>query len=266
MRIAVIMVSPVKWSISVKNGSALIDKANTEKVYQNHKNFPNSACWESRKPAFTEGIIVKHFRYMAAVLFVLFATDLAFGQMGSYSSSNPRTSIGVQASSFRISYDGFDQTFDSRWGFSYGGHASWRISSTYNIVAKYRQFNKSNTATTNGIEQQFDWNERWINAGVRYIRVPDRGAMNFFGFGLSFFNIDGSGVSQVLPQNNDTADNKITSTGFFLDFGFGYPLARKLFFTIEIELTSAGIDGSGSLESSSIGGILISAGLHLFPF
>lgn len=194
------------------------------------------------------------------------SAEVAFSQIGDFLSSSPRTSIGIEAATFRVSYGQFDDFFDSRWGFAWGGHATVRISSTYNIVLKYRQFNKNEMVQFNDIRQNLDWEERWINAGVRYIRLPERGVMNFFGFGLSFLNVDGTGVTRILPATKDTADGKVNSTGFFIDFGFGYPLVRKVYFLIEIEITSVGIDGSGGLESSSIGGIYLGAGLNLFPF
>lgn len=200
------------------------------------------------------------------VLLLTSSVQDAFSQIDDFLSDTPRTSIGIEAARFRVSYKEFDNYFDSRWGFAWGGYATVRISSSLNIALKYRQFNKNEMVQIDGVDQNLDWKERWINAGVRYIRLPDRGVMNFFGFGASFVNVEGTGVTRILPANQSTEDGKVKPTGFFLDFGVGYPLIRKVYLLIEIEITSVGIEGSGGLESSSIGGIYIGAGLNLFPF
>ncbi|MFQ5631512.1 MAG: hypothetical protein ACE5I1_22300 [bacterium] len=203
---------------------------------------------------------------LSLALFMAGSVDFAYAQFGGFQGSAPRTSIGIEAATFRVSYEQFDDFFDSKWGFAWGGHATVRLSSKYNVVVKYRSFDKSELVQFNDVSQSLDWEEQWVNVGVRYIRTPNRGVMNFFGFGLSFFNLEGTGVTRILPATEGTADGKVNSTGFFLDFGIGYPLFRKTYFLIEVELTSVGIDGSGGFESSSIGGIYLGAGLNVFPF
>lgn len=180
--------------------------------------------------------------------------------------SQPRLSFGGQIGTFRVSYESFNEFYSSRWGFAWGGHASFRVTSSYSGVIKYRSFQKQQTVTVGSRRERLEWNERWLNLGLRFLRFPDQGIMSFVGFGLSLFSLEGNAVQHILPPTQDTQDGKVNPTGFFLDFGLGYPIYSRTYFVFEVELTSAGIEGSGGFEASSIGGLLLSTGIMLFPF
>lgn len=197
---------------------------------------------------------------------IVFLTDTAFSQIsGAY--SIPRVSVGVQGAPFRVSYGGFDDVYGGRWGLAWGGHATVRLTSLYNVAVKYRRFTKSNDVQqANGSRSSQEWQEQWINVGVRYTRWSDSGRMSFFGFGLSFFSIDENGALKVLPRTPGSSGDTVSASGFYLDLGLSWPLHKIVALMLEIEVTSATVEGRGGFETSSVGGFFVGAGLNFFPF
>ncbi|RMD91364.1 MAG: hypothetical protein D6814_18340 [Calditrichaeota bacterium] len=178
-----------------------------------------------------------------------------------------RISIGGTAGLFRISLNDFDKFYGGRSGLTWGGHISYRISTPYNVVFKYRRFNKSSDFQNNGQRFNLDWKEEWFNIGLRYMGASGEGLSNFFSFGFAFFSIVEKGGQSVISNNAFTNPSKKTNAGgFFIDLGFNYPLMSRLAFLFELEITSAGVEGKSGFEGSSVGGFLFNVGLAAFLF
>ena len=204
-------------------------------------------------------------RSALCVIFFMSAAAPVFCQ-GFYFADAPKLVIGGDAGIFRINYDPFGDAFGSKWASSPGLHGSLRIKTPYNLVVKYKQFEKTGVQTIDNVSVPISWDQNWINIGVRHLRWADEGGASFFSFGISLFNIEEMGSLGILPQRNDIKDGKTDTGGFFLDFGVHYPLFNYLALTAEMELTSASIGGGASFQGSSIGGLNVSVGLSLLPF
>ncbi len=190
---------------------------------------------------------------------------LAFSSLASAQFSDrpvDRLILSGSAAVFRINHDDFSRIYDSRSGLALGGAATLKIRAPYNLVVKYRQFEKENSVTITGNSSKLKWQERWINVGVRYLSYSDAKTTSFFGFGFAFFDVEESGPLTLFREE----DGQREANGFFLEVGFDYRLVKRAGFFVEVEITSASVGGGAGFEGSSVGGYLLGAGLNLFLF
>lgn len=204
------------------------------------------------------------FRMMAMAAAMLMLGSDARAQFTDFS-AQPRFSLGGGGGYFRVSYDNFDDYYGGRTSFSYGGHASFRLSTPYNLVVKARRFSRDHTFRTTQETFPLQWQEDWINFGLRYMAYNQDGFSNFFGFGFAFFNIVEKGGLSVFGREF-SGEKKTNASGFFLDFGIHYPIIKRVAIFVELEITSAGISGKSGFEGSSVGGFYLGTGLAVFPF
>lgn len=100
----------------------------------------------------------------------LIATSEADAQFFEGDGGIPRLMLGGSTGTFRISYEDFKDIYGDRSGNSVGGFASFLISVPYNVIVKYRTFNKSGSYETETATYNLDWEQRFINFGLRYFR------------------------------------------------------------------------------------------------
>jgi hypothetical protein len=181
----------------------------------------------------------------------------------SFTGGHDRLIIGGNAGRFRISYEGFSRIYDGRSGMAPGATVLVKIRPPYYVAVKYHQFEKAaEVIDNNTVVDTRKWEERWYNLGVRYVSYGERRMVNHVGFGFAFFKIDESGPGSVFgPQ-----PGKRDASGFFLDAGLEYRFLKYLSIGVELEITSAGLEGKSGFEGSSVGGYLVSLGLNWFVF
>jgi hypothetical protein len=186
------------------------------------------------------------------VLFLPFSGNLQAGWPGL--TTHPvffSTTAGV----FRISAEHFDRYYSSPWGFLPGFQAGVGISPSAFVVLKGAQFRKSGTKNAT-------WKQKQLELGFRKYSVGfSPAARTYMGFGLAFFHVRETGESflRELGQNGHEAWPK----GFFIDLGYEQTLARHLFFTLNFDLSSAGMYSGSTLQRQSLGGFSASSGLKL---
>lgn len=181
----------------------------------------------------------------------------------------PRLTLGATGGMFRISHDQFDNSFKSKWGPSWGAHAIVRLSNRYHVVAKYKRYAKSEDITIDQESLEIDWQQQWINLGLRFSGSSAERITSSLGFGLAFFNATGNSVDQVLrgnPLMPQYVESEKSATGFFLDLGVNIPLHKLVSLLVELELSSASPEGGGGFEATSIGGIFFGVGVNIIPF
>lgn len=170
--------------------------------------------------------------------------------------------LGGGSGLFRINHDDFAPIYDGRSGFIPSGHALLKIKAPYNVVVKYRQFEKENTRMIDASQALLKWEQRFVNVGLRYVTYGERRFTQFFGFGVSLMNIKESGPLAVASPNGGTRE----ATGFYLELGADYRFMQRAALFLEIEISSAGVEGKSAFEGTSVGGYYIGAGLNAFLF
>ncbi|KAA3613767.1 MAG: hypothetical protein DWQ05_15935 [Calditrichaeota bacterium] len=179
--------------------------------------------------------------------------------------ATPRLMLGGAIGNFRVSYEDFKKVYGERSGSSNGGFASFLVKVPYNVIIKYREFQKTGTYTPDDITYNLDWNQRIINVGLRYFRPGKKGFSNHFGFGFAIIKIEEKGEFSLFDSEN-RAPKTNDAGGFFLDFGVHYTFNRFVEIFTEMEITSAGIEGKSGFEGSSVGGYYFSFGVAVMPF
>ncbi len=179
-----------------------------------------------------------------------------------YDTDISRFIIGGGGGIFRISHDDFSPIYDSRSGFIPSAQAVVKIKAPYNIVVKYRRFDKENLRVINDDKLVLKWQQRFVNVGLRYVSYGERRFTQYFGFGASLMEIEESGPLALASPNGGTRD----ATGFYLELGGDYRFVQRAALIFEIEISSAGIEGKGAFEGTSVGGYYIGTGLNLFLF
>ncbi len=178
-----------------------------------------------------------------------------------------KLSIGAAAGFFRISYDDFVEYYKGRSGFAWGVHASYRVATPYNVVLKYRTYNRTAEYLSGSESVNLEWRENWINVGVRYMGTDREHITSFFSFGFSFFDIsERGGISVFGGSVAENGEKKTSAGGFFIDLGLNYPLSRRLAIIFDFEITSAGVKGKSGFEGSSVGGFFFGLGIAGFLF
>ncbi len=176
----------------------------------------------------------------------------------------PRLVVGGSVGTFRLSYEEFKTLYDGRWMNSTALHGSYLIKAPYNILLKYRTAGKTASAQINGEPHSLDWQETIYNFGIRYIYANDRRVANFFSFGFMTATIEENGTYSLFGDR--TAPRKSSAGGFFLDTGVFISITARLQATIELEISSAALEGKSGFEGTSVGGYYLAAGLTLFLF
>lgn len=204
--------------------------------------------------------------FLVACLFLGPVT--VFGQIPQ-EPERPRLTVGATGGMFRISHDQFDDSFKSKWGPAWGAHAVVRLSNRYHVVAKYKRYVKSEDITLDQQRLEIDWQQQWINLGLRFSGSSADRITSSLGFGLAFFSATGNSVNQVLRGNARSPqylESEKSATGFFLDLGVNIPLHKLVALLVELELSSASPEGGGGFEATSIGGVFFGVGVNIFPF
>jgi len=172
--------------------------------------------------------------------------------------SVPRVVFGGSTGYYRASLDNFNRYYDSRWGVYYSGQISARLYRMNYLTVQYARFQKSGDAGSMG---NADWNERFINVGVRWYGEGRKRWRYYAGFGFAFINVrEKSGFSLLDASNpNDPSTN---GSGFFLEIGGDYVILPHLALNLELEASSAGKGGTPGFMGSSLGGYAFLAGVN----
>jgi len=179
-----------------------------------------------------------------------------------YDNNVSRFIVGGGGGIFRISHDDFSSVYDGRAGFIPGGHALVKIKAPYNVIVKYRQFDKENLRVFNDDQLLLKWEQRFVNIGLRYATYGERRFTQFFGFGVALMNIKETGPLAVASPNGGARD----ATGFYLELGTDYRFVQRAALFFEIEISSAGVEGKSAFEGTSVGGYYIGVGMNVFLF
>lgn len=195
------------------------------------------------------------------IALLLFATTTIVSAQ-SFDDNVSRFILGGGGGIFRINHDDFSPVYAGRSGLIPGGHALVKIKAPYNLVVKYRRFEKEKLRDVNNEQLLLTWEQRFVNVGLRYATYTERRFTQFFGFGVSLIDIKESGPLAVASPNGGTRH----ATGFYLELGGDYRFMQRAALFLEIELSSAGIEGKGGFEGTSVGGYYFGAGLNIFLF
>lgn len=171
-----------------------------------------------------------------------------------------RLIVGGSGGFFRISHDDFTGVYEKRSAFIPSGHAVLKIKAPYNVIAKYRRFDKTNVVTLNNAATEASWEQRFVNVGLRYVTYNERRFTQFFGFGVALIKIEESGPRSVVTPSGGTRD----ATGFYLEVGTDYRFIKRAAIFFEIEISSAGVEGKSAFEGTSVGGYYLALGMNLF--
>jgi hypothetical protein len=170
----------------------------------------------------------------------------------------PRVIVGASAGYFRVSLDNYTRYYDSRWDVYYSGQANVRVYRMNYLTVQYARFRKTNQVESAG---EAEWNERFINVGVRWYNEGRKRWRYYAGFGFTFINVkEQAGFSLLSPSNpNDVSSN---ASGFFLEIGGDYIVLPHVALNLEIEVSSAGEGGTPGFAGSSLGGYAFLTGLN----
>ncbi len=182
---------------------------------------------------------------------------------------HPRFMAGGDIGLFRISLGQFEEVYTNRWGSSYGGFAGVRFLGGYYLVGEYGQFEKPGKQGKHkytGYElQNASWQEKWYQVGLR-VHPPIMKKINsYYGFGLSFFNVDEVDSLSVFKTQNGS-NQKDTGSGFYMELGLEYFPTEMLAAFFQFEISSGGIRGKTGFEAMSVGGYRLTAGISFWPF
>ena len=186
-----------------------------------------------------------------------------------YLYNQPEILLGGDFGLFRISLDQFEDIYTNRWGTSYGGFAGIRVFKGYYLMGKYGQFEKSGKQGTH-VESDLDlkdanWRESWYQVGLRVHPPIVKKLNSYYGFGLSFFNVEEVDSLSAFNNQNETNQNE-TGSGFYMELGLEYFPTEKLAAFFQFEISSGGIRGKTGFEAMSVGGYRLTTGISFWPF
>lgn len=205
------------------------------------------------------------YKLLLIITFVLLA-DLKFCDAQYY--NNPKIQLGVSGGVFRISIERYSDFYDSRVALPVGGSIGYSISPSLQIMVKGKYFQKTadKIDPASGRDRHLVWQERWLGVGIQQSSFSISGTMrSHFGFGLALFFIDEKEDGDFLLRSG-YRDRSIQPRGFYLSLGFDRFITKRLTFSMDIELSSAGVGKGTSLEAQSIGGIYGGMGFNLLIF
>lgn len=170
----------------------------------------------------------------------------------------PRVIFGGSTGYYRASLDNYTRYYESRWDAYHSGQASVRVYRMNYLTLQYARFQKSNQIDSSG---EAEWNERFINVGVRWYNEGRKRWRYYAGFGFTFINVkEHAGFS--LLATNDPNDVSTDASGFFLEIGGDYIILHHVALNLEIEVSSAGEGGTPGFVGSSLGGYAFLVGLN----
>lgn len=170
----------------------------------------------------------------------------------------PRVIFGGSTGYYRASLDNYTRYYDSRWDAYYSGQASVRVYRMNYLTLQYARFRKTNQV---GSVSEAEWNERFINVGVRWYNEGRKRWRYYAGFGFTFINVkEKAGFSLLAPNNPNNVSTD--GSGFFLEIGGDYVILPHVALNLEIEASSAGEGGTPGFVGSSLGGYAFSVGLN----
>ena len=170
----------------------------------------------------------------------------------------PRVVLGGSTGYYRASLDNFTRYYDSRWDFYYSGQMSVRVFRMNYLTLQYARFQKTNDVESVG---KAEWNERFINVGIRWYGEGRKRWRYYAGFGFTFINVKEKSGFSLLDSNNPN-DSSTSGSGFFLEIGGDYVLFPHVALNLELEVSSAGEGGTPGFEGSSLGGYAFLAGIN----
>ena len=186
---------------------------------------------------------------------IIFSVNEASGQWSLV--KIPRVIFGGSAGYYRASLDNYTRYYDSRWDIYYSGQTSIRVYRMNYLTLQYARFKKTNKV---GSISEAEWNERFINVGVRWYNEGRRRWRYYAGFGFAFINIKEKTGFSLLDTNNPN-DVSTNGSGFFLEIGGDYIILPQVALNLELEASSAGEGGTPGFVGSSLGGYAFLAGL-----
>ena len=200
--------------------------------------------------------------------FMVFIVSNSFAQSYYYYYS-PKMSVGSSGALFRISHDGFDDVYTSRYGLSNGFHLGWNAYKSHFLMAKVRFFEKSGKSglhPVSGLDlNDAVWQERWYTIGLRVQPTITSKRSAYYGFGVAFYDVDETDQLSLFETSNTQSSDELGS-GFYLELGFQYFLIEKSALFFEVEIASGGIRGRSGFEALSVGGFRYALGISFFPF
>lgn len=171
----------------------------------------------------------------------------------------PTVIIGGSAGYYRAALENFSRYYDSRWGGYFSAQTSFRFYRMNYLSLQYANFHKTKSIASTGTA---DWNQQFINLGVRWYYEGRKRWRSYAGFGFAFVTIqEKSGFSLLRPNVSGQASTH--GSGFFLEIGWDYVILSPLAINLEFEVSSAGEGGNPGIAGSSLGGYAILAGFNV---
>lgn len=177
----------------------------------------------------------------------------------------PRVVAGGTIGYFRVSLDNFSELYNSRWDNFYSGQVSIRVYRSTFATFQYASFAKQGKTVTieeTGESGQADWNETFMNIGIRRYTDTNKKWRFFTGVGFIFINIEETPGISIFNHKNST-ETKTSGSGFYLEIGGDYILIPHVAIGWEIEANSAGEGGNPGFAGSNLGGLVFQLGLNL---
>jgi len=173
----------------------------------------------------------------------------------------PQVVFGGSIGYYRASLENYTRIYDSRWDNYYSGQMSVRVYRTNYITLQYARFQKTTEVNDQFPSGEAEWNERFINVGVRWYSETRKRWRYYAGFGFTFINVkEKAGFSLLAPNNpNDVSTD---GSGFYLEIGGDYIILPHVALNLELEASSAGEGGTPGFVGSSLGGYAFLAGLN----
>jgi hypothetical protein len=204
---------------------------------------------------------------LAVTILIVICAGPSFAQYGDY--FQPRTILGGDVAQFRISLDTFENVYQDRWGPSYGGFVGVRAFSAHYIMLKYGTFEKDGKTGIHPVSdlplENAHWDEKWYSIGLRISPPIMKKNHSYYGFGISFFDVDELKNLSVFNQSSQNDDDGLGS-GFYLELGMEYFLINRVAAFFEMQIASGGVKGKTGFEAMSIGGFRFALGITIFPF
>ncbi|NOZ62336.1 MAG: hypothetical protein GXO74_11725 [Calditrichaeota bacterium] len=172
----------------------------------------------------------------------------------------PTVVTGGSAGYFYVALDDFRAKYTTRWDKIYSGHFDVRVYRGIYLSVQYSRYLNENMKSGIKTVKTANWDERFINVGIRrYAEMVGR--WNFYtGLGLTFISIDETPGLSVFE--NDT-NGKTKGNGFYFEIGSHRTLLSHLGLFLEFEITSAGEGGTPGFVGHNIGGYAFQAGIDM---
>jgi len=173
----------------------------------------------------------------------------------------PHAVIGGSAGFYRVSFENFTDIYDSRWDYDYSSQVSVRVYRGNYATFQYSRFQKTKKVNTQELSGEAEWDQRFINIGIRWYSDAQKRWRFYSGFGFSFVSVtEKAGFSVLEPES--TKDVATHGSGFYLEIGADYIIIPHVGLNIELEISSAGEGGTPGFMGSSLGGYAFLTGLN----